>query len=200
MAHVGQEIALGPVGLLGGFLRQPQFVFAAAQFGGGAFQFGVGNGEFACAGLGGGGAFGHALLQRLIQALQFGKSFGVLQGRAGDRGDELGQAFLVLAEQAADVAMVDVEAAGGFAAHEHRRTQRRTNAGEQGPFLFGLAFSVKTMTWPRGESAVGHVAAVFRFDLSGDHGEVFGGIVALKLEQQATLAAQAAGRPPRALP
>ncbi len=47
MAHVGQEIALGPVGLFGGFFRQPQFVFAAAQFGGGAFQFGVGNGEFA---------------------------------------------------------------------------------------------------------------------------------------------------------
>ncbi len=70
MTHVGQEIALGPVGLFGNILGHPQFVFAAAQLSGGAFQFGVGNSQFACPGLGGSGAFGHTLLQRLIQTLE----------------------------------------------------------------------------------------------------------------------------------
>ena len=138
MAHVGQELALGPIGLLGRFLRQPQFVFAAAQLGGGPFQFGIGNGELPRPGLGGGGAFGHALLQGLVQALQLGEAFGIFQGSAGNGGDELGQALLVRAEKIADLAVVDVEAAGRPAAHEDRRTQSRADAGQQGAVLFGL--------------------------------------------------------------
>ena len=189
VAHVGQEIALGPVGLLGGILRNPQLVFRSAQLGGSPFQFGVGNGEFPRAGLGGGGPFSDALLQRLVQQPKFGKALRVFKGGTGNGGDELGQAFLVRAEQAAHVVVVHVEAAGWLAADEHRRAQSRANTGEQRPLLRGLALGEDDHL-ARGKSSFGHRAAVFRLDLPGDHREIFGGIVALEFEQQTTFPAQ----------
>ena len=100
MAHRGQELALGLVGGLGGFLGFAQILFRLQQFLGQSFQLVVGFRQFAGPRFGGRRPLGDALFQGLVESLQLLEAFGVFQGRAGERGDEVGQPFFVGAEQA----------------------------------------------------------------------------------------------------
>ena len=189
VAHVGEEVALGSIGFLGGVLGDSQFVFGSAQLGSRAFQLVIGNRQLTRAGFGRGGPFGHALFQRLVQTPQLGKAFGVLQRGTGDRGDKRGQAFFVRAEQAADLTMIHIEATRRLAAYKHRRAQRRANAREQRSLFLRLSFAEDDDV-SRLDRAIRHRAAVLRFNLSRNHREVFAGIVPLELQQQTAFPAQ----------
>ena len=101
VAHRGQELALGAVGRFGRVLGDSQLLFGLPQFVGQLLQFAVRGGQFLGAGFGGGRALGDPQFQGLVELLQLLEAFGVFQGGAGDRGDEVGQPLLVGAEQAA---------------------------------------------------------------------------------------------------
>ena len=110
VAHGGQESALGLVGAFGRLLRGQQLFFGLRAAPGRFAPVRVRDGQLLGTAFGGGRAVGDALLQRVVQLLQLGEAFGVLERRAGDRGDEVGQPLLVGAEQLANVLVRDVQA------------------------------------------------------------------------------------------
>ena len=66
-----------------------------------------------------------AAFERQVEPLQLGETFCVLQSRAGDRGDEVGQPFLRGAEQSADVVVRHIQAGHDTAVHQNGRTEDR---------------------------------------------------------------------------
>ena len=112
-------------------LGDAQLLFGLPQFGRHAFQFAIRGRQFLGPRFGGGRSLGDPQFQGLVELLQLLEAFGVFQGGAGDRGDEIGQPLLVGAEQALHLVMGHVQAGGRAAAHENRRAERRSLFGEE---------------------------------------------------------------------
>ena len=121
--HVPNRPARVPAHLVEGHLQ--------GSFHRGRLVGGHGDGPQKCDGLGAFGQLtvgfrqlGRALLdpplERAAQRLDLGEALGVLQGGAGEGGDELGQSDLLLAEQGTDLGVGEVAAGHGPTPVEHR--------------------------------------------------------------------------------